>query len=90
MAQFIPLIAAVIAAGASVYSSRQTAKAAKQVPDVPVVPPVPEITDTNVEEAARKETLAQRQRRGRAATILTSMSGLQDQATLGKATLLGH
>lgn len=61
-----------------------------KMPNVPAVPPAPAKTDAEIEEAARKERLAQRQRRGRASTILTGSGGVQDQAPVGKKTLLGE
>jgi hypothetical protein len=43
-----------------------------------------------VEEAKRKERLLQRQRKGRAATILTGQQGISGEAPVSRKTLLGE
>lgn len=65
-------------------------------PNVPAVPPVtPPVsrTDPAVEEARRRELLAERKRVGRQAQILTgdgTATGLAGPATVVRPTLLGQ
>jgi hypothetical protein len=47
-------------------------------------------SDAEVEEAERKERLLQRQRKGRAATILTGQQGISGEAPVSRKTLLGE
>ena len=52
--------------------------------------PAPTVSDPEVEEAKRKERLLQRQRKGRAATILTGQQGISGEAPVSRKTLLGE
>ena len=52
------------------------------IPDPTPPPPLPEPKDPAVEEAKRKQRMAQLRRRGRAATILTN-----DEDALGTPTI---
>lgn len=84
MAQAVPIIAAVIGAAATVYSSRQQARAAKAA-----AAPIPELPGKGAAEAAaEKERQRLAAKKGRGATLLTSPLGVQDEAVL-KPTLLG-
>ncbi len=56
-------------------------------PDVTPLPTTPTATDQAVEEAAAKEKLLARRRKGRESTILTGAMGVDDS---GKKTLLGQ
>lgn len=56
----------------------------------PPPPPLPTRNDEEVEEARRKEIIAQRLRRGRVATILTGGQGLTGSAPVGRKRLLGE
>lgn len=49
------------------------------IPASPPPPPVPKRTDPEVDEAGRRQREADRLRRGRRATILTSSRGVEDQ-----------
>ena len=84
------VIGAAAAAAGTVAASKITEhrKEDTPVPEIPGAPP--KKTDPEIEEAARKERLAQRQRKGRAATILTGTAGLRNEPTLGRKTLLGQ
>lgn len=59
-------------------------------PPVPAPIPAPMPSDAEVEEAERKERLLQRQRKGRAATILTGQQGISGEAPVSRKTLLGE
>lgn len=60
----------------------------------PAPPPVPTVDNTEVAKAAEEERLRTQNRRGLAANILTSPTGLSDSQTgstmLGTRTLLGR
>lgn len=59
-------------------------------PSVPPPPPPPTRADPTVEEARRREALAARQARGRAATILTGGEGDQSPVPAIRKSLLGE
>ena len=52
-------------------------------------PPTPSARTPDVAEARRVQLRADAQRRGRSSTILTGGAGLQDEALVGRTTLLG-
>lgn len=54
---------------------------------VPAAPPLPERTDAIVVQSQERERI--RQKRGRAATLLTGTMGDQSQPQIGVARLLG-
>jgi hypothetical protein len=59
-------------------------------PPPPPPPAAPSFDDAEREaEALRKQKALQRKRSGRASTILTSRSGLDEEANSEKKTLLG-
>lgn len=60
----------------------------KEAPKPQAPPPPPTPDNTAVDRAVKKER--KKSGRGRASTILTSSSGLQDEATVSKRTLLGN
>lgn len=65
-------------------------------PKMPTPPPVqplpepPELTDEEKAEIARKERMRDLKRKGRKSTILTGPMGVEEEAEIGKKTLLGE
>jgi hypothetical protein len=65
-------------------------------PKMPALPPVeplpetPELTDEEKAEIARKERMRDVKRKGRKSTILTGPMGVEEEAEIGKKTLLGE
>jgi hypothetical protein len=60
-------------------------------PPPPPPPAAPSFEDAEREAAAKaKQDALARKRRGRASTILTSRTGIEEQATTKKKTLLGE
>ena len=56
----------------------------------PAPPPAPTANDPEVQEAIRKERLAQRKRKGAASTILTGELGVMGSPAVSQKTLLGQ
>ena len=56
-------------------------------PALPTVPPPPEPDDPEVEDARRKQRLAEARRRGRQATIITGGSGDETPASVNRPQL---
>lgn len=53
-------------------------------------PQYPTATDPRVDERRQQQLRAELARKGRSSTILTGGGGLTEEASLGKATLLGR
>lgn len=77
--------AAAISAAATVYSAKQQSKASKRSAEIAAHPEAPEREDASVAKAGEKQRLAELQRKGRRATILTSGQGVADD--LGAANI---
>jgi len=59
------------------------------MPALPAATPVPDDKDPAIEEARRKEVIAARKAKGRAATLLTGGTGVSGQANVQSKSLLG-
>ena len=63
-----------------------------KMPAPPAPPPIPETPTVSDEEKAAiaaEQAAIERKRKGRKSTIATGPLGLQEEATIGKKTLLG-
>ena len=59
-------------------------------PPIQPAPPLPQQSDAEVKAAKARERERIRKMRGRKSTILTGGQGVQDEAEIGKKSLLGE
>lgn len=83
------------AAYTSVAQSQQMRKASRKAREtqaqiLTTTGKPPSAEDPEVQQAAQRELLELKRRRGRKATILTTGMGLEEQPLTGKKTLLGQ